>query len=366
MCTIPHHRPDLAREVDLIEEVGRVHGFDKIHTTASVSVSLTMRQPPEWGLRERAMAELSRALTGAGFFETVTFTFLTREHAQPFVLAGQRLLRVEEARRKDDPFLRPSLIPSLLTCRRANQDAGAHPDGGVRLFEVATTFAEEDDGKKLGRQTIERRTLTLLADATGSASTDALQDAVRLMRGAIESVARALGGADARLESVPIEPPLPALRGEACAQVLLAGQPIGWLGTLRGPSQAWGLESPTVGAEVDLTALIGLFPPTTSVKTLPRFPAVRRDLSLVVGDSEPWTRIEETISSMGLLHLEGREFIGVYRGKQIGTGKKSVTLRLIFRHPERTLRNEEVDEQVAHAVKQFGAELKAELRGPGS
>ncbi len=365
-CTIPHHRPDLGREVDLIEEVGRVHGFDKIRTTPAVSVNLAMRQPPEWGVRERAMEELSRALTGAGFYETVTFTFQSREHAEPYLRPGQRLLRVEEARRKDDPFLRPSLIPSLLTCRRANQDAGANPEGGVRLFETASTFSEEDDGKKLGRRTLERRTLSLLADARGPSRLEALQDAVRLVRGAIECAARALGGSEARVECQPVAPPVPALREESCARILLAGKEAGWLATLLGPSRIWGLETPAVGAEIDLMPLIGLYPPKAGARALPRFPAAWRDLSLVVDEKQPWARFDEVISALALPNLEGREFVGVFRGKQIGQGRKSVTLRLVFRHPERTLRNEEVDDHVGRAVERLSAELKAELRGPVS
>ncbi|MCA9311769.1 MAG: phenylalanine--tRNA ligase subunit beta, partial [Phycisphaerales bacterium] len=134
-CTIPPHRHDVTREVDLIEEVIRLRGIEHIEVSPRMSVSVS---PPQ--ADERAARLLGDVLTGLGFYETVTVSFLTRAHAAPFVPPGVRLLKVDEERRKENPFLRPAIIPSLLTCRKANQDGRVQTPAGVRLFETAAVF----------------------------------------------------------------------------------------------------------------------------------------------------------------------------------------------------------------------------------
>jgi phenylalanyl-tRNA synthetase beta chain len=98
------------------------------------------------------------------------------------------------------------------------------------------------------------------------------------------------------------------------------------------------------------------------VDALPAFPSIARDLSLVVAEDISWNAIERVIDDSKLLMLDSSEFVGVYRGKQLGAGRKSVTFRLRFRDPERTLRHEEVDPQVAQLVDALKAKVAAELR----
>ncbi|PKO85083.1 MAG: phenylalanine--tRNA ligase subunit beta, partial [Betaproteobacteria bacterium HGW-Betaproteobacteria-12] len=226
-CRVPANRHDLTREIDLIEEVGRLHGFEKIEIGSSLELPLDLRHPREWPLRERAMAEMGRVLTGMGFFETVTFSFVAEDEARAFCPTGLRLLKVDEERRKGAPWLRPSVIPSLLTCRRANQDGQVRREGGVRLFETASVFAEMDDGDKFARATIENQNLALMVDAPGKA--EAAQAGIRLVRGAIEGVAQALGGAGARIELRPCEAFMAALEGETTASILVNGAHAGYL-----------------------------------------------------------------------------------------------------------------------------------------
>jgi phenylalanyl-tRNA synthetase beta chain len=367
-CVIPPHRHDLTREIDIIEEVARLVGFEKIKVAPSLDVNLEMKHPPEWTLRERAMSELSRVLTGMGFFETVTFSFIAKTQAEPFCPKGLRLLKVDEERRKGAPYLRPSVIPSLLTCRKANQDGQVRQAGGVRLFETASVFAEHDDGKAFARKTIENRNLALLADAPpipGASKAEARQAAVRLVRGAIEGVARALGGPDVRLDFESAEPFMPALSGETVSAIKLRAAHIGYLTTITGATlKQWDLDEPVVAAEVNLAALLALYPPKARAHALPKFPAIERDLSLVVDESVEWSAFERALAAAAPKWFEGHRFAGVFRGKQIGAGKKSVTLTLVFRDPERTLRHEEVDGEVQRVVAALCRDLRAELRGP--
>jgi len=367
-CEIPAFRPDLTREVDLIEEVVRLHGFDHIRIAPSLDVHLELDHPVGWARRERAMAELTRTLTGAGYFETVTFSFATEEQARLFVGPGHRVLKVDEDRRKDTPFLRTSIVPSLLTCRRANQDAQVRPEGGVRLFECASVFSEVDDGKKFARQTVERRVLALLADA--GTKHDAIQDSMRRVRGVIEGVARALGGAGASVSFEPCDASfVRAYEGETAASVRLNGNLCGMVSTVSRAGKAgvlakWGLDESVVVAEIGLEALIALYPPASRVQPPARFPAIERDLSLVIDEPVEWAKLERVLADARDPRLERYDYIGVFRGKPIPVGKKSVTLRLTFRDAERTMRNEEIDGPVQTIVDRMGGALGATLRGP--
>lgn len=366
-CTIPAHRPDLTREIDLIEEVARTTGLSAI----PIGETVTVRGGAGPGeIRERATAELTRVLAGLGFFETVTFTFTDRASASLFSPAGVKTLEVSDDRRKAEPALRPSVLPSLLGCRKGNQDAGVDAPGGVRLFELSSVFWQPS-----GSGHVERRVLSLVADVGGGPSATARQSAMRLMRGVIESVATALGGSAVgvdgsnRLEFVPAE----GNEGESgvpdgfdvasSGVVKLGGQRVGVLGLVSKKAlDRFDLRTGAVAAELSLDALLALYPPKGSASALVSFPGIERDVSLVLGEGVRWSAVQELLAGAALDKFESMAFVGVYRGKPLDDGKKSVTVRLRFRDPSRTLRHEEVDPQMDRAVSLCREKLGAELR----
>jgi len=360
-CTVPHFRPDITREIDVIEEIARLHGIDRFDVSPRIAVPLEVNHPQEWESREKAVDQIGASLTGAGFFETVTFSFLSERDARPFVPSGMRLLKIDEARRRDTPYLRPSVIPSLLACRRANQDGGVIRDGGVRLFEVASVFAEEDDGAATARRTRERRVLAILADAGTDAGSR--QEAVRTVRGAIERMVRDVGGKARRVVCAPDASGPPFAKGGTFARIKVDGADVGWVGVPGAQAIApWGLDQGVAVAELDLGSMIALWPPRDRVDYLPAFPAIERDLSVVVDESVPWMRIESVITGVGAARMEGATFVGTFRGKQVGAGKKSVTVRLRFRDASRTLRHEEIDGEVARVLESVSRATGATLR----
>ena len=359
-CSVPAHRPDVAREIDLIEEIARIRGLDKLPVHEKVGVRV---KPPQNS--ERAVRELCGVLCGLGFYETVTFTFVPEKDSAPFLPTGggMEALRVCDERRKADPVLRPSALPSLLACRRRNQDGGVEGDGdgGVRLFELSAVFAQA------GGKEVERRNLALVADACfpmGAKSAEQRQNAVRLVRGVIESAAKAMGGAGVDVKFEPLaQSPMPAYEAGTCAAVSINGKRAGVIGLLSSAVQkVYDLARPVAIAEIGLDELVALFPPRALVHALPEFPAIERDLSLVVPEQTPWAQIERLVGGMKLPLLEASSFVGTFRGTQVGAGKKSVTLRLRFREAKRTLRHEEVDPQVKAVVEKARSELGAEMR----
>jgi phenylalanyl-tRNA synthetase beta chain len=366
-CTIPPFRPDLTREEDLIEEVARVVGYGRIPVRETLTVRVA---PPQ--ARESARRELARVLTGLGFHETVTFSFTTPALAAAFCPAGLEVIQLNDERRGNEPALRPSILPGLLACRMRNHHAQVRIEGGVRLYEVAATYAQSPrtDGPGDGRAypaTHERQRLALLLDVPLSSrkvDVSDLQKGVRLLRGAIERVVGALGGPSHAPHVEACEPPCAGFDPAACARVSLAGRPVGHLGLIApGVVRACDLPVPVAGAELDLDPLLSAYPPGAAPPTLPAFPGIERDLSLVVGEAVSWADIERAVRTRAAGPLEGISFVGTYRGPQVGAGRKSVTLRLTYRRSDRTLQHDEIDRAVAALVSDLRAELGAELRG---
>lgn len=362
VCTPPPFRPDLEREIDLIEEVARVHGYKQI--PLSEKLPIRVRRPQD---RERNRAKIASVLTGMGFYETVTFSFVSPDAARPFVAPDQAMVGVDDDRRGAEPTLRPSVLPSMLVCRAANQDARVQQPGGVRLYEVSAVFSQVPREGKPG-ESVERQTLTLMMDVEGvkpgkEATSDQLQAGLRAIRGAVEAIVDSV--ARCGIEVLPIEPRTGAFQSGACGEVRVQNQPLGCLGLVApGLVKGASLGVPVVAAELDMPLLLDLAPATKRVDLLPAFPSIERDLSLIVDEAVAWSDIERVVSGLGptLDHFESLGFVGVFRGKQVGAGKKSSTLRMRFRAPDRTLRHDEVDPQVERVIDEVRSRIGADLR----
>ncbi len=293
-CVAPDHRPDIRIEEDLIEEVARTIGIDKLPVADRVSVRVKAPQA-----RERAGQELCRVLGGMGFFEAITFSFVGDKQARPFVPPGMATLAVSDERRKGEGTLRPSIIPSLLACRARNQHAKACAPGAMRLLEFASVYGEAAPGRH-----VEHRNLALLADLparggpnTGSAF-DQRQCGLRLMRGVIDAALAALRGSAAGLGVAVGVPPFAAMDPVASALLTLDGKPFGVMGLLAPAAlAAHEIEHPVVVAEINEGMLLAGYPPQARVSELPRFPATGRDLTLDVDEAVPWARVEKEIAA---------------------------------------------------------------------
>jgi phenylalanyl-tRNA synthetase beta chain len=340
-CTVPVHRLDIEREIDLIEEVGRMYGHDNVPVTDTIRVRVAPPQPTE--LAKQAIAD---ELIGMGFVETVTHSLVSEKDAESFLPPGAHPLRVADDRAKAAPVLQPSVLPSLLRVRRLNQDNGVH---SLRLFESAATFIGREDG---GHE--ETTTLGLLMDLESE------HDGLRPMRGAIQLLAETVLGRGIQLQ-VEADTDTPWLAPGAKATA--AGEPIGRFGVLaQDVVRRFGLDTPVLVAELDLPRLYDRYPPISQARGLPSFPAIERDVSAIVDEMVTWAQIEAKVEALGLDFLEAAEFITTFHGRQVPRHKKSLTFRLRFRADDRTLKHEEVDGQVesvmAAVQEAFGAEIR--------
>lgn len=336
-CVVPSHRLDLEREVDLIEEVARMHGLHNIPINEKIHIVARSLQP-----HVAARRKLGQVLVAHGYHEAVTFSFVNEKQGADFTPPDAHPVQIDDARRKAEPVLRPSVLPSLLNCRKSNQDVGNH---GVKLFETASTWVGRE------KEIIETRRLALVCDAP-------TPEMLRDLRGTLEELCTAMhGGGSVTFVETQVA------NMSAATDVRLLDRSIGYMGLLDDKTQkAFDLQTPVAAAELELEPLLAGYPPVRRVGHIPRYPAIERDLSVVVGDEVRWERIAFLIQQTQPDKLESLAFVGVYRGKQVGKGRKSVTLRMTFRDPAGTLRHDQVDGQVTAVVNALRSELGAELR----
>jgi phenylalanyl-tRNA synthetase beta chain len=344
-CTPPAHRMDLDREVDLIEEVLRVVGIGRVPVRESISIRVPPAQPEVEG--PRAVRE---ALVASGFVECVTHTLVSERASGPFVANGTGTLTLADDRTAGEPVLRPSIVPSLLQCAARNLDHGATD---VRLFEMARAFRTQQDSHE------EHATAALVVVGPRSAS-----ESFRTLRGAIERIVHATHGSAATMR-VGEPSGSDALRTALAdaGSVILDGAHAGAMGVVeRDVAASFGIELPVAAAEIRLRPLLAAFPPVAAIIGSPTHPAIDRDVSVLVPDAVTWLQIEQCVSGCGMPHFERVDFMGTYRGPQVGAGRKSVTMRLLFRADDRTLRREEVDEAMRPLVPSLAAHVAAEVR----
>jgi phenylalanyl-tRNA synthetase beta chain len=334
---VPSWRQDLSIEADVIEEVARIVGYDRIPVRHTISIVLTPPAP-----EARVMDQIRTELISAGYFEAVTFTFVSDLLAGDFVPEGVASLPRADARvRKSDAHLRPSILPGLLEAVRRNETRGT---SGAKLFETGSTFGVESAGK-----VIETRRLGLVGD----------QD-LHALRGAVESLLMRLD----RSRAVRIVPDRRAgFEAGASGQIEWGDQPIGFIGRIdKKVAEKLSLRAIPAAAELELAPLLSGAQPVPQYRPLPKYPPVRRDLSLIVSDNTPYDALDALIRSLDLPDLEETQYVTTYRGKPLARGQKSLTTTLVFRSEEGTLTSEQVEPQVAKVVEVARKQLHAELR----
>lgn len=337
-CTVPCYRHDIHREIDLVEEVGRVHGYDNIQIEDSVEVCV-----PRSGGEAAGRQAILGALAGMGFIECITPSLISIDAAKEFLLEGRTPLLIDDDRTIADPALRPSLLPSLLNVRKLNEDNGVK---NIRLAELGSVFSVEENTH------IENTELAFLVDSSDT-------DGIGELRGVVDRVCSIL---TANNDTI-VSPSPDASWLEPGGIISIKGQAIGRIGRLSSALQKqWDIPNTIQIATLNVGELLSSFPPNVQSQPLPKQPAIERDISLIVDEDVLWLNVMETIQSLSLENLENLEFVTTFRGKNIEAGKKSITIRLRFRDAERTLTHEEVNAPVTIACDALTSTFNAEIR----
>ncbi|MBN1508052.1 MAG: phenylalanine--tRNA ligase subunit beta [Sedimentisphaerales bacterium] len=338
LCSVPGWRSDISREVDLIEEVARVHGYDKVPTRRKIQIEAVPADP-----RHSMQEHIGTLLNGCGFYETITVDFVDQGVADLFSPGGSRpYLAARQTARREAGILRRTLLGSLLEVLKTNVNAKNLP---CQVYEIADTFIPPDERNSLP---VERSKLGLVVDAD-----------FRLLRGAIEGLIESLNR-NAKVEFAPAE----FAWAEAGARVLVDGKEIGQAGVFsEAVRRKLDFKDLTpCGAELDFDDLMALKSGPVKIRPIPRFPAIDRDLSIVVTDTTRWSQIAATVQSAAPVELETVQFVDIYHGKGIPAGKKSLTLSLRFRDEDGTLTHETVDAYQAKILESLKSVVAAELR----
>ena len=341
----PTWRRDLEREIDLVEEVARIHGYDRIPEDVGVSMA-----PSHRTRQDRVLAKVRGVLVAAGYDEALTLSVVDEAWSSAFSPWTDRPPLVSQTpvlRRADR--LRRSLVPSLLGARRTNESL-ANPT--IELFEIAAVYLPSGQRGVLPREEL---MLGLTTDGDFLAA-----------KGVVEAIVAALDPA-AELVAEPAREPL--LDAARCCRLVLAGRDgsrevVGILGEVSAAgAKQFELRGPSTVAELRLQPLFDAAQLIPQYAPVPAYPAVRRDVNLVVDEAVRWADVAHTVRGTAPAFLEELEFQDVYRDEgRLGAGKKSLLMSLVLRSRDATLTNEQADEVrrqiVAACAQRHGAQLR--------
>jgi len=348
---VPSFRVDVTREVDLIEDLGRHYGFDRLPVTFPELESPQPAPDPRIA-RDRRIRQV---LLAAGFSEAVTFAFIERQAAQPFCDPGVDPYAIANPLSEKFAVLRPSLIPGLLDSAAYNR---RRERKDVRLFETGSRFGAGGEGR------------TAAFVWAGAASGPHWSQPTRPVdffdaKGALEQIAAAFG---VESEFAPIE--LGVLVPGRAAEMLVANNGVmmraGIVGQLQPAlteSRGFPGSEEIYAAEIDLDRLSpGGDQDDLRTEPLPRFPSIVRDVSILIDEALPAAAVRGTIRSAAPETLVSIVEFDRYHGKGIPEGRTSLSLRLTFRAPDRTMTDQEAQDATERIVDALRSAHRAERR----
>jgi phenylalanyl-tRNA synthetase beta chain len=345
----PVFRLDVTIPEDLVEEVGRVYGYDRVPPT--LPGHRHDRWTPLVPSIDRRLDAAREVMAGAGFTETWNPALVSGRKLEALRIAALAM-RVSNALSDDMDTLRTSLVPSLVDAVALNRDRGRNE---VRVYEIASAYLARV-GEKYSQP---EEPLRLAAVATAGSTADSGRAAFYALKSVLAGCLEGLSAPDCTYQRGAAE----LFHPGRCAAVILEGRQLGFLGELHPTvAAALNVEGRFVAFEIDVEPVLGSAR-MARAQSLPRFPAIERDLAVVV--EEPvaagslLTAIKE---SAGDLLESGRAF-DEYHGTQVPEGHKSIAFTLTFRSPERTLTDAEVDKVMTEIKlaleKRFQAKFRA-------
>lgn len=335
----PSWRRDLTREIDLVEEAARVHGYDSIPEDAHVPMAASHRSDAD-----RVLAKTRHVLTAAGFDEAMTRSVVSEEWSQAFSPWTDALPLVSNMPMvKGEDRLRRSLVPSLLGARKHNESVG---NWVCELFETARIYLPQPVGLPVEQST--------LAAVSGAGFLH--------LKGTLETLLATLNSA-LHVEIQDFSHRLIA-PGTGC-ELRLRGSRLGFLGEISPAGlKAFGLRKETTILEIDLGMLVPQTVLVPKFSSISAYPTMSRDLNLIVDETLRWSQLEAAIRASAGPHLESVSYLDTYRdAAKDGAGKKRQLFSIILRAKDRTLTSEEADHArdavVAACARDYGARLLA-------
>jgi len=349
--TAPYWRSDIHQPVDLIEEVARIIGYDKIPVTM-LSESLPRQNPkPILSLKQ----EVRLSLVGYGFQEVVTYSLTSLELLNKLLPKPHppepMPLRMANPMTADQEYLRPNLRPNLLAALSANR---RHEAGGIRLFELGRAYLPRPKDLPEEPEVV----CGLLSGPRFEESWHGGGEMVDFFD--------AKGVVDGLLSRLCVEASFEPGEDESLhptkqAAIVIGGEKVGALGKLHPKvAEAFELSRDVYLFEINLTALLPFTIGHKLFQPIPRFPAIVRDIALVVGAGVTHRQVQDII--MGFPLVTQVAIFDVYAGGQLPAGKKSLAYRITFQSPSHTLTDDEVNKVLKQILDKLSKEFGAILR----
>jgi phenylalanyl-tRNA synthetase beta chain len=351
LVQIPSWRLDIEREIDIIEEIARLHGYDKFANTLP-AYSGEVRDLPD----ARKNARLRSALLGLGYDEAISLTFISKEDARRFSKAEE--LDLANPLSDEASVMRTSLVPGMLNMLAYNLNRGSE---NVRLFEAGNAF------EAAGEKAVERRQIVL--GATGNVDRNVVRGLASGaegrplsffdLKGDVEDLLAAFGYWELGFDSQAADHYHPG----RSARAVMDGAMVAQFGQLHPDEAATRkLKQDVFIAEIYLDRLYQHDVRAVRYEALPRFPAVERDFSFVFADAVEFEKIRRSVKGLGIGELRGFVPLEVFRGDKVGAGKYSILMRAKFQSGEWTLRDDEVAAwagQITKALERLGGVQRA-------
>ncbi|MCB0178094.1 MAG: phenylalanine--tRNA ligase subunit beta, partial [Anaerolineae bacterium] len=368
--TVPDHRLDISAEpvtgrADLVEEIARIYGYDRVPVT-----EMADELPPQRNNLPFEREERTRdLLIQTGLQEVITYRLTTPEAevrilGQDYV-AQATYVTLANPSTPERSVMRHSVLNSVLEIVAENSKRHAH----VELFEVGHVYLPNPNG--VGEAAIlpdEKRRLVIAMTGPRSEMSWLPTDAELMdffdLKGIVESLLDGL-----HLDQVAFKPAQHhAFYPGRVAELEINGQSVGLMGQLHPyVVEAYDIQieedQPVLAADFDLDALLAQVPDLYAVRSVPRFPPVQQDIALVVDETVPADQVYHLIMQTGRPLLTEASLFDVFRGEQIGAGKKSLAFSLTFQSEETTLTDKVVAKQQQKIVKRLAHEIGAQLRG---
>jgi phenylalanyl-tRNA synthetase beta chain len=350
---VPSWRIDVEQEEDLVEEVARHSGYDKIASELPPS-----NIPGEYQPSEMQQRSLRRALNACGFDEAITFSFTARDEQFELIpeLSEQGQTELKNPIIEDATWMRSSLMPGLMNSLRHNLNHGIRD---VRLFEIGRVFGISRDGE------LPDEPLALAMVATGAVLEENKAEADRELdffdvKGALEAGVDWMNLGPLVFTSTSAK----HLRAGQAASIKRAdGVEIGTIGRLaESVASAYKFRQPVYVMELDLGSLLSGPQRGIQYSPLPRYPSVVRDISLLLNRNVPLDELLSAVRNQEVADCRNVTLVGTFAGGNIPPNKRSVTLRIEYRSDERTLRDEEVEERHAQLTTSLLQTFAAEQR----
>jgi len=344
--TIPTFRPDLRREADLIEEVGRLHGYDAIPEKLPEGETIQGSDSPQGAFA----SQVSEILISCGLQEVLTHTLSAQLPHEGDMVTLKNFISEDLSR------LRKHLIPNLLGVIGYNASRGIRDIG---VFEIGRVFEPHDDDTITERLSIAASITGSLWENTWNIDRDSSIADFFTAKGMVETLFDRLVGREPSFKQAEIA----GFHPKRAAEIYIDDAKVGIIGEVSAEiSEHFDLPDRTYAFELDFDELMSRQRGAEAYKPLSKFPAVTRDLAVVVSEEIEYQRVKELLVEGAGDLLERLWLFDVYKGPPLAPGHKNLAFRIVFRSADRTLRDEEIDGRITRMKELLAREVAASFR----